>query len=179
MNNITNILTHFQIVKEIASLPDTATLSAEQAALFLGISAKTLARLRQAGDGPAYTQYPQSGTKARNQRVNYTMSSLKDWRNRHTVTSSMDAAVKRGLAFISIGDLITPQPFWVINHHVANHSFCTSIEEFRTHLNNKEATVEFMTWDKAFSKQWINNQAREPFLNSYIKLLSGLIDAVK
>lgn len=179
MNNITNILTHLQIVKEISSLPDDAILSADHAALFLGVSSKTLARLRQSNDGPVYIQYPQSGTKARNQRVNYTMSSLRDWRNRHTVTSSMDAAVKRGLAFASISDLITPQPFWVINNRVSNHSFCTSIEELRTHLKNKEATVEFMTWDKAFSKQWIDNQARQSFSDRYTKLLNRLIDAAK
>lgn len=179
MSNITNILTHIQIVKEIASLPDSAILSAEHAALFLGISAKTLARLRQAGDGPAYIQYPQSGTKARNQRVNYTMNGLKIWRDKHTVISTMDAAVKRGLAFASISDLITPQPFWVINNQVTNHVFCSTPEQFRENLNNPEATVSFMTWDAALGKQWINNQAREPFFNSYTKLLKGLIDAVK
>lgn len=179
MSNITNLLTHFQIVKEISSLPDSAILSAEHAALFLGISAKTLARYRQSNDGPAYIQYPQSGTKARNQRVNYTMNSLKIWRDKNTVVSTMDAAVKRGLAFGSISDLITPQPFWVINDRVANHSFCTSIEEFRTLLNNKEATVEFMTWDKAFSKQWFNNQARQSFSDRYTKLLNRLIVAAK
>jgi hypothetical protein len=179
MNNITNILTHLQIAKEISSLPDNTILSAELAALFLGISAKTLARYRQSGDGPAYIQYPQTGTKARNQRVNYTMSSLRDWRNRHTVTSSMDAAVKRGLAFGSIGDLITPQPFWVINNQVTNHVFCSATEQFRENLNNPEAAVSFMTWDAALGKQWINNQAREPFFDNYTKLLKGLIDAAK
>jgi hypothetical protein len=154
-------------------------MSAELAALFLGISAKTLARLRQAGDGPAYIQYPQSGTKARNQRVNYTMSNLKAWRDKHTVASTMDAAVKRGLAFGSISDLISPQPFWIINNQVTNHAFCSKLEQFRENINNPEATINFMTWNAALGKEWTNNQVREEFSNSYTKLLAGLIDAVK
>jgi hypothetical protein len=179
MSNIANILTHLQIVKEISSFPDEAILSAELAAIFLGVSTKTLASLRQAGDGPAYTQYPKSGSKARNQRVNYIFGNLRKWRDAQVVESTMDAAVKRGLAFLSISDLITPQPFWIINNLVTNHVFCSTTEQFRENLHNPEATVNFMTWNTALGNQWVNNQAREPFFNSYTKLLKGLIDAVK
>jgi hypothetical protein len=179
MSNIANILTHLQIVKEISSFPDEAILSAELAAIFLGVSTKTLASLRQAGDGPAYTQYPKSGSKARNQRVNYIFGDLRKWRDKHVVESTMDAAVKRGLAFLSISDLITPQPFWLVKGQVNNHVFCSTVEQFRENLYNTEASIEFMTWKIALATPWHNNQTRETFLNSYIKFLSGLIDAVK
>lgn len=61
--NVT-LLEHLQIVREISSLPDDATVSAELAALFLGTSPKSLARLHQSedGDGPPYTQYPKAGS---------------------------------------------------------------------------------------------------------------------
>ncbi|MCF8185706.1 MAG: hypothetical protein K9J28_02690, partial [Sulfuritalea sp.] len=125
-----NLLEHLQIVREISSLPDDAIVSAELAALFLGTSPKTLARLRQSNDGPPYTQYPQASSKARNQIINYIMRNLREWRNKHIVTSTMDAAVKRGMAFSRVNDLVIPQPFWSSNDEIINHAFCLTIEEF-------------------------------------------------
>lgn len=179
MNASQSLLTHIQIVKEISSLPDDATLSAELAALFLGTSPKTLARLRQSNDGPEYTQYPQTGSKARNQRVNYIMRSLREWRNKHIVTSTMDAAVRRGMAFSRINDLVIPQPFWSSDGKIINHTFCLTIEEFVTYLNDPNASLVWIKWSTALSQNWKNNAIREPFHSAYLNLLSALIKAAE
>lgn len=76
-------------------MPDDATIGVDLAALYLGVSVKTLARYRQKGDGPHYVQYYSSGSKARNQRVNYLLSDLRAWRNSHRVKSSMHAMLIR------------------------------------------------------------------------------------
>lgn len=65
-------LTHEAIVNLINSIAvssDDLTLDAEKAALYLGISLSTLARLRHSGSGPEYIQYPAPNSKARNQKV--------------------------------------------------------------------------------------------------------------
>lgn len=78
-------------------MPDDATLGVDLAALYLGISVKTLARYRQNGDGPLYIQYQAEGSRVRNQRVNYLLGDLRVWRDNHKVRSTMHAAQVRGL----------------------------------------------------------------------------------
>lgn len=177
MNTNQNILIHLQLVREISNLPDDAIVSAELAALFLGISLKTLARLRQSNDGPPYTQYPQAGSKARNQLVNYIMRNLREWRNKHIVTSTMDAAIKRGMAFSRINDLVIPQPFWITNDEIINHAFCLTIEEFAALLRDPNASLVWVKWSTALSIHWKNKAMREPFHSAYLSLLSSLIRA--
>lgn len=177
MNVNTILLDHIQIVREISSLPDDATVSAELAALFLGTSPKTLARLRQSNDGPPYTQYPQAGSKARNQIVNYIMRNLREWRNKQIVTSTMDAAVRRGMAFSRLNDLVIPQPFWSANNEIINHAFCLTIKEFAALLSDPNATLIWVKWSAALSQHWKNNGIREPFHRAYLRLLSNLIKA--
>ncbi len=172
-----NLLEHLQIVREISNLPDDAIVSAELAALFLGTSPKTLARLRQNNDGPPYTQYPQAGSKARNQLVNYIMRNLREWRNKHIVTSTMDAAVRRGMAFSRVNDLVIPQPFWTLDNEIINHTFCLTIEELSTLLADPKASLVWVKWSTALSRRWKNNAIREPFHTAYLRLLSNLIKA--
>jgi hypothetical protein len=168
-------LTHLDIVNSMANLSDDATISAELAAIFLGISVKTLARLRQNGDGPVHIQYPASGSTARNQKVNYKMRDLREYQYRHVVKSTMDAAVMRGLAFRRVNDLVIPQPFWRIGSEIINHALCVSLEDFSTYLNKPEADIIWVKWSKALSEQWKNKALREPYHSSYVNLLSGLI----
>ncbi|WP_168421873.1 hypothetical protein, partial [Erwinia amylovora] len=94
-------------------MPDDAAIGVDLAALYLGVSVKTLARYRQNGDGPPYVQYQSSESKARNQRVNYLLGDLRVWRNNHRVSGTTQAAQVRGLTFTSLKDFVEPQPFWV------------------------------------------------------------------
>ncbi len=60
-----------------SDMPDDTTLNVDLAALYLGISVKSLARYRQNGGGPHYIQYRAEDSKARNQRVNYLLRDLR------------------------------------------------------------------------------------------------------
>lgn len=66
-----------EVWKLFGDMPDDTTLSVDLAALYLGISAKSLARYRQNGGGPQYIQYQTEDSKARNQRVNYLLKDLR------------------------------------------------------------------------------------------------------
>ena len=132
MTDIPNMLTRLQILNEIAKLPDDAAVDQEIAGLYLNISPKTLGRLRQAKgeSGPKYLQYPTEGSKARNQTVTYIMSELRLWRGKHSVSSTMDAAVRRGMAFSCVDDLTIGQPLWTSDAGIINHVFCVNPEDF-------------------------------------------------
>lgn len=175
INQIT--LTHLQVLTAISTLPDDAAIEAGLAAIYLGISEKTLARLRQNGDGPTYLQYPASGSTARNQKVNYRMSDLREWRDDHTVKSTIDAAVARGLAFGRINDLVIPQPFWYENNKIINYAFCVNYDDFIDNINNPEIEVIWVKWSKALSGEWKNKSIRQPYHSKYVNLLSRLITA--
>lgn len=92
MSAIDTLREYAEVWRLFGSMPDDATLSAEVSALYLGVSVKTLARYRQTGNGPAYIQYQAEDSKARNQRVNYLLGDLRTWRDRHKVSSTMEAA---------------------------------------------------------------------------------------
>lgn len=102
-----------------SNMPDDTTLGVDLAALYLGISVKTLARYRQNGDGPSYIQYQSEDSKARNQRVNYLLGDLRSWRDIHKVKSTMHAAQVRGLTFTSMSDFIKKQPYLLVNEKLS------------------------------------------------------------
>ncbi|MBK0127074.1 hypothetical protein IAE30_25355 [Pantoea sp. S61] len=144
-----------------SDMPDDATIGVDLAALYLGVSVKTLARYRQNGDGPPYVQYQSSDSKARNQRVNYLLSDLRTWRNGHRVNSTMQAAQVRGLAFTSLNDLAKPQPFWVDTHEekIIGHALVLTDSIFKECLKNLNCEVIWLNIEEVLSKQW--NQANE------------------
>lgn len=169
----------FECINQLANLPDDAVIEASMAALYLGISSKTLARYRQNGGGPSYHQYPAPGSTARNQKINYTLADLRSWRNQFKVDSTMDAAVRRGLAFGRVGDLIYQQPFWVNGNIITSHALEMDSNEFVTHLLNTENHIQWITWQKVFSPTWLISENVETHRDAYIKLLTNLITTAR
>ncbi|WP_367143695.1 hypothetical protein [Pantoea stewartii] len=159
-------------------MPDDATLGVDLAALYLGISVKTLARYRQNGDGSPYVQYQSSDSKARNQRVNYLLGDLRAWRNGHRVKSTMQAAQVRGLTFTSISDLICPQPFWKADDRgFIEHAFRVTDEDFKTYLNNLSHELIWISLEQALLETWANVEARNQWHLLYIEVLNEAIKA--
>lgn len=181
MNSLSEQLEHLQVISAISALPDDASISSEIAALFLNTTPKTLARLRQSktGSGPRYTQYPDADSKARNQPVSYIMRELRAWRESHIVSSTMDAAVKRGMTFSRVDDLAMQQPFWSSGSEIINHAYFVTIEEFSSYLNDPAAELIWVTWPKILSRKWKSGSAREPFHLAYVNQLLKLIEAAK
>ena len=92
-----------EIINRVCALHDDAVISGPLAAVYLGTTYETLTRLRQNGGGPPYIQYPEPGSKARNQKVLYRKGSLKVWRSAHEVESTLEAASIRGMARMHAG----------------------------------------------------------------------------
>jgi len=144
-------------------MPDDATVGVDLAALYLGVSVKTLARYRQNGDGPPYVQYQSSDSKARNQRVNYLLGDLRSWRNGHRVNSTMHAAQVRGLAFTSLKDFVEPQPFYVDNNDskIIEHILNLPHSIFKDCLKKYTCEINWLSVEEALSRQWKNAEERK------------------
>ena len=172
-----------EVWKLFGDMPDDTTLNAELAAIYLGVSPKTLARYRQNGGGPEYIQYQEENSKARNQRINYLLKDLKIWRDAHKVKNSMEAAQVRGLAFNSLIDFTIPQPFWQINNSaelqnrnkILSHALRTPDERFKLYLNEERVHIVWVSIEEALSWDWTDLNERQVFNDSFVELLNNLI----
>lgn len=157
-------------------MPDDATVGVDLAALYLGVSVKTLARYRQNGDGPPYVQYQSSDSKARNQRVNYLLGDLRAWRNSHRVKSTMQAAQVRGLTFTMLSDLTCPQPFWkAVSKGLIDHALRVTDEAFKIYLKNHNFELIWISAEQALLEDWINSEERNSWHSAYIDILNEVI----
>ncbi|PAV95924.1 hypothetical protein CJD50_12925 [Hafnia paralvei] len=157
-----------EVLKLFIDLPDDTTLSVDLAALYLGISVKTLARYRQSGGGPSYIQYQSQDSQARNQRVNYLLKDLRSWRDNHKVSNTMHAAQVRGLAFKSLLDFCEPQPFWQVSDKInstaqskiLSHALTIPDDEFKKNLLEANADVVWISIENALFQKWKNKEER-------------------
>ncbi|EFB2921282.1 MULTISPECIES: hypothetical protein [Enterobacteriaceae] len=177
MSAIDTLREYAEVWHLFGGMPDDATLSAEVSALYLGVSVKTLARYRQNGNGPAYIQYQAEDSKARNQRVNYLLGDLRIWRDRHKVSSTMEAAQVRGLAFTSLVDFIEPEPFWTIDNKIYSHVLTVSDEIFKELLNTTRAEVIWISVEKVLFEDWHKARERQRWNDLFIVFMSGLLQS--
>lgn len=172
-----------EVWKLFGEMPDTATVNAELASVYLGISLKTLARYRQNGDGPTYIQYQAEDTKARNQRVLYILEDLRIWRDNHKVKNTMHAAQVRGLAFTSLFDFCKPQPFWNVKilqedeGCIFSHILTTPDEDFRKLLLNPAAEILCISVEEALFRKWKSAEERVKWNNLFVEFLLMRVSA--
>ena len=170
-----------EVWKLFGDMPDDTTLSVDLAALYLGISAKSLARYRQNGGGPQYVQYQTEDSKARNQRVNYLLKDLRSWRDNHKVSNTMHAAQFRGLAFNCLSDFTEPQPFWRITigstSKIISHALTLTDKEFKKLLLKPYTDVVWISIEKALFQTWENKDERTIWHKVFISVLNNIFCA--
>ncbi|EHP7597636.1 MULTISPECIES: hypothetical protein [Enterobacterales] len=181
MNVVETLRELSEVWKIFGDMPDETTLSVDLAALYLGISVKTLARYRQNGGGPQYIQYQTEDSKARNQRVNYLLKDLRSWRNIHKVNNTMHAAQVRGLTFSSLSDFCEPQPFWYDNslpaRTIISHALTLTDKEFKELLLKPYTDVVWISIEKALFQTWENKDERTIWHKVFISVLNSIVCA--
>ncbi|HCL8467676.1 MULTISPECIES: hypothetical protein [Enterobacteriaceae] len=181
MNVVETLRDLSEVWKLFSEIPDDATLSVDLAALYLGISVKSLARYRQKGGGPQYIQYQSEDSKARNQRINYLLGDLRNWRETHKVKDTIHAAQVRGLTFASLGDFTEPQPFWLLHNvndshnKILSHALTTPDADFKALLLKKNATVVWFSVEEALFMNWVSVYERLKWNNLLNEVLKHII----
>lgn len=178
-----------EVWKLFGDLPDDSVLNVDLAAVYLGVSVKTLARYRQNGGWPEYIQYQAEDSKARNQRINYLLGDLRIWRNNHKVKNSMQAAQVRGLAFTSLSDFTEEHPFIVKNKIIQKrkikrlgvrdsdteiyddvilgHILCVEETVLKIEISNNDLQVIWISIEEALKKHWEYNDNKNIFLDCF------------
>lgn len=133
-----------QVRSRLNALNDDTPLSQDLASVYLDVSDATLKRMRASGKGPQYIQgMSEEGAKSRNQKVLYTVGALKDWISKNRTDSTGHAAIRRGLMFQSITDLLIPEPWWEKDGSILGHAFSYFPDE-------KDQDAVFICWCGVF-----------------------------
>ena len=100
------------VLDAIQALPPATLLTTSEAAIFLRTSVTKMERLRKDGDGPTYVQGGGAKAKGSNQTCLYEKADLISWLRGNKVSSSLEAAVRKGQAFSTIHDLGEQEAFY-------------------------------------------------------------------
>ena len=134
-------LAQLETLAILLALPDDALLTTEEAAIVLRSSPRTLERGRApGGDGPEFHQAGAKGAKGSNQKILYEKAALKAWLAARKVSSSVEAAVRKGqLSFATLPELLEPAPFWISEGKIDGWAEGEDIEIFVAKLGQREA----------------------------------------
>jgi hypothetical protein len=103
------------VLERLHRLPDAAALTTSEAAVFLRSSMSALEAMRAKGTGPTYIQGGGRGAAGTNQKCLYEKADLLAWQRLNKVSSTVEAAVRKGQLFVSIQDIANLEPFWLDN----------------------------------------------------------------
>lgn len=110
---MTTALASLDVLERLHRLPDAVALTTSEAAVFLRSSVSALESMRAKGTGPAYIQGGGKGATGSNQKCLYEKADLLAWQRANKVSSTVEAAVRKGQLFTSTHDLVALEPFWV------------------------------------------------------------------
>ncbi len=164
-----------QVRSRLNSLSAETPLSQDLASIYLDVSDATLKRLRSSGKGPQYIQgVGEEGAKSRNQKVLYTVGALKEWIAQNKTSSTGHAAIRRGLMFESISDMVMPEPWWEKEGAIVGHGY-----SFFPELHDWEKfQVVWFGVDVALSQKWASAQ-KKMFSACAQKLLHHTMEHLK
>lgn len=164
--------------ERIDRMPDHRPLKSSDAAIFMTFSLSTIERMRVAGTGPDYFQggmrfdggspKPADGP---NQHIRYFKEDIKKWQQANKVSSSMQAAIRKGQMFATIFDLTQQEAFYLdaqgnVEGMVENTPINTVIERLDMW------DIVWLNAVEAASRRWSNLSAHQSFADSVKRVLS-------
>lgn len=172
-------ISSLEALELISRLPDDVPLTTEEAAVFLRLSVTTLERMRADGTGPVYSQGGAKGAGGTNQKCLYLKADLKVWLAANRVSSSMEAAVRKGQMFRTLGDVQREVAVWIgADGLVAGLVEDTEVDVFFGRLGNPLWGVEWVSAMEAAMRPWSDIAAHKEFAGNVSECLRGLVDAV-
>ena len=175
-------ISDLEILDLLLRLPDGAALTTAEAAVFLRVSPRTLERWRAPGattKGPAYIQGGDDGAEGSNQKVTYLKRDLIAWQDAHRVSSSVEAAVRKGqLSFATLADLAEERPYWrtpkgLIGGLVED----TSVDLFFARLGKWK--IEWLPADEAASDTWESLLSQRAFAGTVSDTLRNCLGHIE
>ncbi|MGS1020577.1 helix-turn-helix domain-containing protein [Burkholderia glumae] len=179
MPSLDAALKTYDILTALHALPDKAALTTGEAALFLRFSPKTLERMRLDGSGPPYIQAGSKGARGGNQKCVYLKANLLAWQQANQVSDAMEAAVRRGHAFITIHDLVAEAPCYLDTGGrvvgVADHIPLRLVIE---RLGSDELELVWLSLIDAAGREWADLPAHQDFSREVVSVLAAAMQQI-
>lgn len=170
-------LAQLDVLARLHALPDAVALTTSEAAVFLRSSVSALEAMRTAGTGPTYIQAGVKGSRGSNQKCLYEKADLLAWQRANKISSTVEAAVRKGHLFTTLGDLGQPEAFWVDAHGqvvgmVEAASVSTVIERLGVF------NIEWMRPADAAGRTWGNVAEHRAFGGALINILQQELNKI-
>ena len=184
-----------KVASQIAPWHDDTTISAELAAIYLGMSLKQLADLRskpkpsdepRGVEGPLMVKIVDKGSVGQNQPVNYKLGDLRQYQAKNKSTTSFGAALNAGL----LGWTTMQVPFFaklekredrgrkVLHGNAWDASDPRREERFKELVEDKTRIV-WLTPMEAAASRWDDLSKHKAFAKIGLALMKGEAMAVK
>jgi len=171
-------LAQLDVLARLHALPDAVALTTSEAAVFLRSSVSALESMRTNGTGPTYIQAGVKGARGSNQKCLYEKADLLAWQRANKVSSTVEAAVRKGQLFATLGDLAQPEAFWVdeLGHVVGMveaASVATAIERLGVF------DIEWMSPTDAAGRAWSDIARHRDFGANLVGILRRELNKVE
>lgn len=132
-------------------------LNSVEAAIYTGVSTRTLKRAIDAGKGPERGKTPNTtGSNAVNQHTRYRKADLDAWRANNRSFDTFTGA------FNAFDDLVVDEPWIMAGNRVVGHLFDVGdVDDLMAILASGE--VEFLRLDEALRERWIDISLRSSY----------------
>ncbi|MCS6471786.1 helix-turn-helix domain-containing protein [Burkholderia thailandensis] len=166
-------LNTYEVLSALHALPDQASLTTAEAALFLRLSPKTMERMRLDGSGPTYIQGGAAGVRGGNQKCFYLKEDLLAWQRANQVSNAMQAAVRRGCAFKTIFDLVAEEPFYLdVAGRVLGQAGDASLSVAIERLGSSSLDVVWLPVIDVAGRQWVHLSLHQEFSDGVLNALN-------
>ena len=167
-----------EVLSAIQALQPETMLTTTEAAIFIRSSVTKMERLRKSGEGPTYSQAGGVNAKGTNQMCLYKKEHLIAWLAGNQVSSSNEAAIRKGQAFATIFDLAEQEAFYLDNDGnvesmVEENLLGTVVERIG------QWDIIWMTPVEAASRRWTDLSRHKVFSDGVQAVLTRSLQGVQ
>lgn len=133
------------LAEQLTRLPDAAQVSAGTAALLICLDAppseRTMEGWRQGRNRGGESGPPFHAGPGRTSPVSYNVGEVRAWVRAQRVSTTMEAAGRRGLTFATVADLSRPEPWVLQGDYIVGHALTVWSAELENALRGEAGAV--------------------------------------
>lgn len=183
MSELVRVRQLADLAQQLSRLPDDAQVSAGTAALLICVddppSERTMEGWRQGRNRGGETGPPFHAGPGRTSPVSYNVGEVRAWVRAQRVSTSMEAAARRGLTFATVADLARPEPWVLQGDYVVGHALTVSAADLENALRGEAGAVLRIAGlsDVMLGTTWSDPSTCRAFHAAYTDVLRAALES--
>lgn len=171
------------LAEQLTRLPDAVQVSAGTAALLICLDAppseRTMEGWRQGRNRGGETGPPFHAGPGRTSPVSYNVGEVRAWVRAQRVSTTMEAAARRGLTFATVADLSRPEPWVLQGDYIVGHALTVWSAELENALRGEAGAVLRVAGlsDVMLGTTWSDPSVCRVFHASYTDVLRAALES--